>query len=378
MKDITLVKLALIFGSLQFWMTSFVLYLGTKGFNNEQIYLALGLHSTFIILLEYPTGVIGDYFSHKLSVLLGTFIATIIFPLFIFSEGYPALIIFLLLGALGTSLISGSDTALIHNHSKNFKKDLSQVKMFSLIMSASAIAIGGLLSKYNLNYPLYATWFFFLISALFVLFVKDTKNHRESGNIFAASIDGIKYAISDKLIINAVILSSLVGAFFLAFKWFYNPLFIEMKIPVEYWGIIIGTAYLLIASGVWFYQKFSEKKVSWIFLGTVLSIFLIGFTNFISIPIIAIFLAYNLKGYLEAQMDVKINHAIGKSFRASIFSFKSLIIRLMSSIFIFSFGFILERSSFFTAMTIFAVLIFIIGIIPLLKIQKIPAEFQRG
>lgn len=370
MQNITKIKIALILWHCQFWLTSFVLYLNTNGITTEQAYLLLSLYSIAIIVFEYPTGVIGDFFSHKLSLIFGFILISLSMILFSFSGSIYYFGFILILIAIGASLASGSDNALLHKASKDFKKDLSQVKFYSLLMQASAVSVGGFLSVLDLRYPLYASALFFLAGSVFLFFSTSFKNERIPGNIFATAKEGFRYATSNKELFNLIKISSLLGAFFISLKWFYNPLFLELKIPLNYWGIIIGLAGVLIATGVWAFNKFPEKSVFPIFLIIILSIFSIGLTNVLALPILAIFLNQALRGYIDTLFDVKINHAIKKSIRASVFSFKSLLVRLCSAIMIFLFGFILERSSFLIMMSIFAVGIFALGIYPILKIKK--------
>lgn len=370
MQNINKIKIAFILGACQFWLTSFVLYLNTQGITTEQAYFLLSLYSIAVIIFEYPTGVIGDFFSHKLSLIIGFILFSLSMILFSFSGSIYYFGAILILTAIGSSLISGSDNALLHTASKNFKKDLSQVKFYSLLMSASAISVGGFLSALDLRYPLYASALFFLAGSVFLILSTNFKNERIAGNIFKTATEGFHYATSNKELFNLIKISSLLGAFFISLKWFYNPLFLELSIPLNYWGVIIGLAGVLIATGVWAFNKFPEKNVFPIFLLIILSIFAIGLTDILALPIIAILLNQTLRGYIDTLFDVKINHAIKKSIRASVFSFKSLLVRLGSAVMIFLFGFILERSSFLIMMSTFAVGIFLLGISPILKIKK--------
>lgn len=370
MSNINKIKIALILGACQFWLTSFVLYLNNNGISTKQAYFLLSLYSIAVIIFEYPTGVIGDFFSHKFSLIFGFITISLSMILASFSGSIYYFGFVLTITAIGSSLISGSDNALLHKASSNFKKDLSQVKFYSLLISASAISIGGFLSAWDLKYPLYASALSFLTGSIFLVFSTNFKNERIAGNIFATAVEGFRYATTNKELFNLIKISSLLGAFFISLKWFYNPLFLELNIPLNYWGIIIAFAGILIATGVWAFGKFSEKNILTLFIFIVLSIFLIGATNIAALPILAIFLNQAIRGYLDAQLDVNINHSIKKSIRASVFSLKSLLVRLGSAVMIFIFGFILPRSSFLITMSIFAIGIFTLGIYPILKIRK--------
>ena len=89
-------------------------------------------------VLEYPTGVVADYFGHKISHILGTFLAFISYLLFIVSTNIYWIVLVLFLVSVGRTLESRSDVAILHSISKNFKKDYAtyvQIMLIGLIIS---------------------------------------------------------------------------------------------------------------------------------------------------------------------------------------------------------------------------------------------------
>ncbi|NTW46507.1 MAG: hypothetical protein HGB18_05740, partial [Candidatus Moranbacteria bacterium] len=57
--------------SSRFWIPTFVLYLNSRGIETSQVLSLLGAYYVATIALEYPTGVVGDVFSHRMSIILG-------------------------------------------------------------------------------------------------------------------------------------------------------------------------------------------------------------------------------------------------------------------------------------------------------------------
>ena len=74
-----------------------------------------------IVVLEYPTGVSGDQYSHKFSVLSGLLSTALGFFLLSMDGSYLFFLFSSSFVALGLSLIYGSDTALLHSVSMDFK-----------------------------------------------------------------------------------------------------------------------------------------------------------------------------------------------------------------------------------------------------------------
>jgi MFS family permease len=383
MSDLSKIKISQVISSCQFWMVTFVLYMTTlRGFSLEQTFQLLGIFSISIVILEYPTGVMGDHFSHRLSNILGYFLYAIGFFLLSFPGSFYFYAFALFFGALAAALVSGSDTSFLHYASSNFKKDSSDVQMYSIAMSVFSISVGGYFSSFDLRIPFYLTSFFFFVAALILLSISRQKKDNFTGNIFARSLEGIRHTRENKLLSHIMILSALLGAFFLSFKWFYNPLFIDLKINLVYWGLIISFTTFLIAVGTYFYKRSKSDNIAIPFLLIIGATFFIGFTKFATISIAALIISQFVRGYIDNQLNVELNNAISISSRASILSLKSLLVRLFSSLYIFGAGLVLERTSFFILMTLTAGMLLITCTVPIMQIitirKKIMATPERA
>ena len=247
--------------------------------------------------------------------------------------------------------------------------------MYSIGMSVASISIGGYLSSFDLRIPFYLSSFFFLVAAIILISTSGQKKDDYTGNIFARSLEGLKHTRDNALLRHLMFLSATLGAFFLSFKWFYNPLFMSLNIDVAYWGFIIGFTTFLIAVGTYFYKRHSNKNIILPFLLIILATFFIGFTKFAGISLMALVFSQLIRGYIDNQLNVELNSAISISSRASILSLKSLVVRLFSSLYIFGAGFILQRDSFFVLMTLTSVILLILCAIPIFRIMKLKKSF---
>ena len=373
------VKLAKIFFSARFWVATMVLYLTSRDISTEHVFQLVGFYYVMSVLLEYPTGVIGDYYSHRISVFFGYLILALSYILLSISGGILFYGMTLTLLALGGSLVSGSDNALLHTISKDFKKDYAQVKSYGIVVTFLAVSIGGFVSTIDLRIPLYLTALFLFLAAVMVISTKITvRGKDENANIFGLGFEGLKYSLNNKQLFNVMIVSALIGAFFFSFKWLYNPLFQSLELNVASWGILAGIATLLIAVGVRFYEKFSKTHI---FLATIillLSIIAIGTTN---IPLLALggmFVSHFMRGYFETRLMVDMNAVIEKSVRSSVLSLNSLLIRAGATAFMFIGGIVLERYSILALMSYSVVIFLLIGIFPLLKLRKLDAQSVKA
>lgn len=370
MTDLQRVKISLLIASARFWVIIFVLYLATRNFSESQAFSAIGIFYMVSVILEFPTGVIGDFFSHKISVILGYLSLIVSTLILIFVTSFWQLIIFGIVAALGAALISGSDTALLHHFSKDFKKDSVQLSIFSTIISASALALGSWLASYDFHYAFYLQIFIFILASLILLPVRIVKQDREEGNIFATAKEGLKNVFLDKNLFHLTIISALVTSLFLNLKWFYNPLFMELKIDVVYWGFLGGVAFLFIPLGSFLYKKFSKINILISFLVLLISIFFMGVTKFSVLVLGGLFLVHVMRGFFGIKFSVDSNKIVKPTVRASVLSFQSLLMRLISMLIIFVSGIVLERFSFFILICVVLILLFTFGIYSFVKINK--------
>lgn len=372
LSDLTKVKVWKVMSSSNlFWVTTIILYLQSRGIPLEQALLIVSIYSVLCVVFEYPTGIIGDYFSHKTSVILGTALTIIMFVFVTLQGNFSYYLAFgSILPALAFTLLSGSDTALLHSVSKNFKEDLAQITPISLFLAAGSITLGGLLAAIDLRLPFIASAIYALLSLPFLLTIKNYSYKRDGSNIFSIATGGIKDVFSSKRLRSLITISGAFGAFFVSMKWFYNPLFENLNIPVAYWGIITGVAFLFIAIGAQIYRRFDKLSLFKSSFLSFLSIILVGATRHWLLPLIGIWFVHIVRGYQDTHLGIEINEAIKTNRRASILSLNSLFVRLASAIYIASAAFVLPKTSFFVVMSATVLIIAVIIFKPLKNISK--------
>ena len=362
MTAVTKIKIAKILYNARFWAAISVLYMMSRGFTAGEAFFIGGWYYFFSLVLEYPTGVIGDRFSHRLSVTLGYFVLAASFFLITFdgSIWYYLCVFFVL--ALGETLTTGSDAALLYAASPNYAQDYSEVKSYGTVVAFAAVSLGGVVASYDLRYPYYLTVATLFVAAWFVWSsgIKSKASH--SGNVFEIAREGIRHIFSQKILFHLLFLSALAGGIFYGYKWMYNPLFLAMNLPVASWGFISGISILLVAAGALFYRFFPD--VSFLFMSILLALFLslAGTTMIIPVAILGLFFIHIIRGYFETKIHVEINARIGESVRASILSLGNLFIRLGTMLFLGFAGLALDfHISLFLILTATAITFLILG-----------------
>jgi MFS family permease len=177
--------------------------------------------------------------------------------------------------AVGVSLISGADSALLFDSLKEQGRENESNKIFgkahsfNLLGMFIAAPIGGLIaSKFGLNYPVLFTSIPFFITAIVAFTIKEPLIHQdisESTRYLDVIKTGFSYFRHHKILrmlaLDAIIVSS--SAYFVI--WLYQPIFMSLKMPVIYFGLfhaLLVASEILVASNFSFLEKIfgsSEK-----------------------------------------------------------------------------------------------------------------------
>lgn len=120
----------------------FILYLLEKGITNSQIGI---LQSTLFIvnsLLEVPTGILGDRWGRKGSMLIACLLTLINTFGMAFSEDFYLFFLLFIVEAGAFAFQSGSQGALLYDSLKILKREGEYVRIVSRISSMSAVVLG--------------------------------------------------------------------------------------------------------------------------------------------------------------------------------------------------------------------------------------------
>lgn len=373
MTDLRKLKIASIITTSPFWIAIIVLYLNSRGITTPDVFKLISFYQFSVVLLEYPTGVIGDHFSHKASITLGFLFSSLgmLFATFQLSMIYYYMVMIII--ALGVSLVSGSNTALLYKLSDDFKKDSASLKTTTMTWSLIALSLGGIIGKYSLVVPVYLTSISFFIGFLAMFSIKHSDHNKNTGNIFNKAKEGLVHIKNDNTLVSILVANALVSGIFLSTIWFYNPFFEALNINVSWWGILISFASLLSVVGVIVYKKIPSRNILWYYLFLIILFIL---TSFVSskisiVALLALLLAHLVGGgYIQTFLEVDINNHLVDSTRASVISFGSLLIRLTSSLYIFVTGLILTNYNLPYLFIFTAILLTIIGLPLVIKIQN--------
>lgn len=346
MSDIVKLKLARVCAGAAFWISIGILFLTSNGLSTEQAYQLISIYYFAVVVFEYPSGVVGDHVSHKTAVVAGFIVFGLALIALGMGGGYLYMLTCLVMAALGVTLVSGSDTALTHTLSSNFKKDQSQIKIYITISIFLATILGPLLFKVYEGLPFILTGIMNLVAGYLVWRIHTPVKGSGESNVYHTAVTGLLEIRRKPKILSLLAVSALSVAFLVSLKWFYNPLLQSMGIPLQYWGLVMGIALLLPLLGIKLYRLSRKTSIVVAFLLLLVAIVPIGYIQLAAISIGAVYVAYLISGYLDIATDVALNDAIESNSRASILSLGSLMSRLVASAYLPAAGLVIEKSTF--------------------------------
>lgn len=246
------------------------------GLSLLQVQLIQSWFSFWVFVLEIPTGAIADKIGRKTSITLGsvtTGLAVLIYG------SFPSIAIFLLaelLFALGYTLISGADQALLYDTLKENHQEGESNKVFGRADALHKAGImlaapfGSLLAaSYGVNAPMLASSIPFFLAAIIGWSIKEPKIHTDtqSPNYLHIVKKGFLTIRHNSAIRTLAVDSLLVSAAAYFLIWLNQPLQLLVGIPVSYLGFtysLMMAIEILVLSNFSFFEKYLGKGKSYI------------------------------------------------------------------------------------------------------------------
>ena len=173
-----------------------------------------------------------------------------------------------------------------------------------------------------------------MIAAGFMAATKVESGRHSVGSPLATMSRALKHAVRDANVRRTLLLIGTSGTFFLSVKWFFNPLLQGLHLPLPLWGTVIGATLGLPLAGIWIYRHTKREQALWpavLMYGVIIAP--LGLTSIGLWPLAALFAAMVIFGYLNIDLNVRLNEAIQIKERASILSLASLLQRAGTSLY---------------------------------------------
>ena len=359
-------------------------YLNRLGISYALMFTIETIFSVCIFLFEIPTGIIADKFGRKISLFLGTLLfgishlisgTTLNIGVFIFGQ---------IIGAIGLSLESGADKALIYENAKYQNKTPQEISaiasrfdgfgtvglLIAFPLGSIFVASGIFNYTRSLGLVFIATGISAVFASIIILFIKEPKNilSNEKNNLETSSENkkiehkklllenakGCLYAFKNPELRKLSLDYSVISAFTFLMFWFYQSLLLENNINIALNGFV-ASGFNLAASILLFASGFIQKKIGTsrtrflsAFIPGVLYILVFFFYKNIYVILIAIFGITMLRLFRNPILITQMNLKIQDENRATVLSGVSMFNRIIVAIFYPLSGMLMDKNPHLT------------------------------
>lgn len=323
------------------FMPIVVLFYEDNGLTAHHIFILQAIYSVAIVGFEIPSGYAADVLGRKKTLVVGSILGFLGFATYSISNGFTGFLIAEVILGMGSSLISGADSAMLYDSLIAQKREKEYLKLEGRITSignfseATAGILGGFLATLSLRYPYIgqACIAFLAIPASLTLVEPERVKQRLKLNLIDI-VRIFKFAIiDDKDLRSNILFSSITGCSTLTMAWFAQFYFEAIHLPVAMFGVVWTLLNLTVGLSSLVAHKV-ERKLGQV--KTVTSITLILGTCYIAMGIFQaywglalLFVFYLVRGVATPVLKDYINKITDSEIRATVLSVRNFIIRLL-------------------------------------------------
>lgn len=326
------------------YMPVVVLFMKSNGLDLRAVMMVNAIYSLSVAVFEIPSGYFSDRLGRKYSLVMGTLLISLQFTGYGLSYDFWGLAMAAVVGGLGNSFISGTDSALLYDTLQALKRRGDYLRWegrtyaIGTFSEAVAAIIGGWAAySYSLRFPMYVQVAISLVGVAAALTLVEPpvkRDHKRS------NAEHMRYILSyifnkNKRLRFFIGVSTLGGLPTLLLAWFAQPYFEVQQISehqIGYlWAALNITVALFSLSAHHWTGRFSSKFL----VGLILTGFVAGYAilgtygkTTVVLGLGAMFLMYALRGLATPTFLNLINQQAPADIRATVLSIRGFLIRL--------------------------------------------------
>ena len=364
-------------------MPVLVLFYQEIGLDLQDVFAIQAFYSVCVILFEIPSGYFADRLGRRRSLLIGSISAAAGFWVYALAATFADFLVAQFLIAVGSSFISGSDSALLYDtliqlrRRNEYQKVAGRLASMANFSEGIAALVGGSLALISLRTPLYcqAVLMLAVIPLAWSLVEPSRKTPDVSEGSFRAVLRIVRYALHGHAEIKWLILySSLVGTSTLTIVWMVQPYLQVVGLPLEWFG----GAWAILQFSVGFFAV-NAYRVEAVFgrRASLIGLILLSAAGYILLGLfqalwatVFLLVFYLVRGINGPVMNDYINRCVDSEIRATVLSVKSLVGRLMFTIIGPMTGWISDQYGLSAAFLVCGLTFLLFGVVFLLFLQR--------
>lgn len=373
-RNVTLYRIHAVFNEPLFWGPILILSLQKLAHMSlPDIYFMESAILCICVLCDIPSGALADVIGRKKAIIVGrgflfgsaVMFATMSNPL----EAWIGNILW----ALGFSLQSGADTALLYESLKedgresDYKRIEGKAIGSRLILVACCVLVAGVLAKINMRLPMYFSLPFVLVPFVSAFFFKETEiterfSVQKQIRVLVHGFQFMRTSVNVRWMIGfAALLATTSKVWFFT----YNPYFETVGMPLEMYGVI----FFLLNAVAWLSSHYAYKlerifgeRICVIGMALLIGVPIILMALFPSQPFAYLVLVQNVvRGFMRPFVGDYMNRHIATNMRATVLSMQSSMANLVSVIGLAVFGLFTANLSLLTSLLLLGVAALTLG-----------------
>jgi len=371
------------------WLFASILvpYYEANGLNSSEVYLIQAAFSAVLAFLEIPTGYFSDAVGRRASLIVGALLIPIGIGVYTLSHGFWGFILAEVFLAVGLSMRSGTDSAILFDtlvdlkREKEHKKIEGETFFLQQLGLSSANIVGAFIATFSLR----LTFAINIITSLTLLplsfsITEPKRETRQAYNMKAHLKDmgkAMKYCVRHAVIRNAALYMALVNGIGMMGYWSYYLYYTKLGLPTVAFGLLAATSSLVAGLGGKMAHVIERKQGERVAFCLPLFIsanyILIGWiANIWTIPLI--FLNAFLWGFAIPLLRDVMHKNTHSNIRATVLSVTSMAGRLVYIALAFIVGRIIHITSLETGFMLLGALFLIGGAYPVWALTRKPAD----
>jgi MFS family permease len=317
----------------------------SNGLTMTQIMVLQSAFSIAVVLLEVPSGYFADVLGRKRSIILGSILGFFGMTWYSLAAGFWQFLVAEIVLGVGSSFISGADTALLYDtlvetgRAGQYKKIEGVNSALGNFSEATASVIGGLLASISIRLPFFIEAGVLLVGVVIALTLVEPHASAAAGGRRASWRDilgVVAYAMHGHREVRWLILfSSFVGASTLTMVWFVQPLFGASGLPLQWYGVawaVLNASVGLFSLYAYRVERVIGEGVSRLLMVALVAVGYLVFSRWqmlAALPVLFVF--YFARAMNGPLLSDAINRRIPSDIRATVLSVNALVGRLIFS-----------------------------------------------
>ncbi len=366
----------------EFWVIVPILipYYQSNNLNKTQIFTIQAAYALSILIMEIPSGYLADIIGRRKTLILGALFMPLGIGVYVFTHSFLSFIIAEFIIAIGNSMRSGCDSALVYDtliqlkQESEYKKFEGRSFYYARLGSSISSILGGLLALLSLKMPFYANMATSaLLLPIALALIEPDRKKLETASPFKDILRISRHCFKHPKLRVLILFMALIRSTGITGIWAYFLYYESIGIGIGYFGVVFAAFQLFSALGSrqahTLETKIGEKASLNLLLLIAPTFILLGFFKTpLLLPVI--FLNAFLLGSAFPLMFDAMNRLIGSEVRATVLSVANMTGSLSYVVISPIFGKLVDTFSLSTAFIIMGIYFLVFGGIASFKVTR--------